>query len=37
MGRTSMRAAIVNFRTREDDLLALLDEAARAGRDLLAC
>jgi glutamate/tyrosine decarboxylase-like PLP-dependent enzyme len=36
MGRTSMRAAIVNFRTREDDLLALLDEAARAGRDLLA-
>jgi glutamate/tyrosine decarboxylase-like PLP-dependent enzyme len=35
-GRTSMRAAIVNFRTREDDLVALLDESARAGRELLA-
>jgi glutamate/tyrosine decarboxylase-like PLP-dependent enzyme len=34
-GRTSMRAAIVNFRTREDDLLALLDEAARVGRQIL--
>jgi len=27
-----MRVAIVNFRTREDDLRALLDEAADAGR-----
>ena len=27
-----MRVAIVNFRTREDDLRALLDEAARAAR-----
>ncbi len=35
-GRTAMRAAIVNFRTREDDLRALLDEAARAGREILA-
>ncbi len=33
-GRTSLRVAIVNFRTREDDLRALLEEAARAGRDL---
>jgi glutamate/tyrosine decarboxylase-like PLP-dependent enzyme len=33
-GRTAMRVAIVNFRTREEDLRALLDEAARAGRDL---
>jgi aromatic-L-amino-acid/L-tryptophan decarboxylase len=33
-GRTAMRVAIVNFRTREDDLMALLDEAARAGREL---
>jgi len=33
-GRTAMRTAIVNFRTREDDLRALLDEAARAGREL---
>jgi aromatic-L-amino-acid decarboxylase len=35
-GRTAMRAAIVNFRTREDDLRALLDQAAHAGRELLA-
>jgi glutamate/tyrosine decarboxylase-like PLP-dependent enzyme len=35
-GRTSMRAAIVNFRTREGDLQALLDEAARAGQEILA-
>jgi len=34
-GRTAMRAAIVNFRTTEDDLRALVDEAA-AGRALLA-
>jgi aromatic-L-amino-acid decarboxylase len=33
-GRTAMRVAIVNFRTREEDLRALLDEAARAGREL---
>ncbi len=35
-GRTAMRAAIVNFRTGEDDLRALLDESARAGREILA-
>ena len=32
-GRVSMRVAIVNFRTREDDLVALLDEAARAAKE----
>jgi hypothetical protein len=31
-----MRTAIVNFRTREEDVRALLDEAARAGREFLA-
>jgi glutamate/tyrosine decarboxylase-like PLP-dependent enzyme len=35
-GRTALRVAIVNFRTREDDLHALLQEAARAGREILA-
>jgi glutamate/tyrosine decarboxylase-like PLP-dependent enzyme len=35
-GRTCLRAAITNFRTREEDLLALLDEAARIGRELSA-
>jgi glutamate/tyrosine decarboxylase-like PLP-dependent enzyme len=35
-GRTALRVAIVNFRTREDDLRALLDEAADAGREVLA-
>jgi glutamate/tyrosine decarboxylase-like PLP-dependent enzyme len=35
-GRTSMRAAIVNFRTTKDDLVFLLDEAARVGRELRA-
>ncbi len=35
-GRVSMRACIVNFRTTEDDLRALLDESERAGRALLA-
>ena len=35
-GRTAMRTAIVNFRTTEDDLRALVDEAAAAGRALLA-
>ena len=34
-GRTSLRVAIVNFRTHEDDLRALLDETARAGRGIL--
>ena len=34
-GRTALRVSITNFRTREEDLLALLDEAARAGRALL--
>jgi len=33
-GRVSMRVAITNFRTREDDLVALLDEASRAGKEL---
>jgi aromatic-L-amino-acid/L-tryptophan decarboxylase len=35
-GRTAMRVCIVNFRTTEDDLTLLLDEAARVGRELLA-
>ncbi len=35
-GRTAMRVAIVNFRTSEDDLQALVDEAARAGRQIVA-
>ena len=35
-GRTAMRTAIVNFRTSEDDLRALLDEAAAAGKAILA-
>jgi aromatic-L-amino-acid decarboxylase len=34
-GRVSMRVAIVNFRTREDDVRALLEEAASAGETLL--
>jgi glutamate/tyrosine decarboxylase-like PLP-dependent enzyme len=34
-GRTAMRVAIVNFRTSEEDVRALLDESARAGRLLL--
>ena len=34
--RVSMRVAIVNFRTRAEDLEALLDEAAAAGRALLS-
>ena len=33
-GRTAMRVAIVNFRTGEDDLRALLDEAACAAREI---
>jgi glutamate/tyrosine decarboxylase-like PLP-dependent enzyme len=35
-GKTALRAAIVNFRTTEEDLTLLLDEAARIGRELLA-
>jgi glutamate/tyrosine decarboxylase-like PLP-dependent enzyme len=35
-GRTAMRVAIVNFRTRHEDVRALVEEAARAGRDLVA-
>src|ERR1700693_1533579 len=34
-GRTALRVCIVNFRTREEDLIALLDEAARIGREFL--
>jgi glutamate/tyrosine decarboxylase-like PLP-dependent enzyme len=34
-GRTSLRVSITNFRTTEDDLVFLLDEAARLGRGLL--
>jgi len=34
-GRTAMRACIVNFRTTPEDLTFLLDEAARAGKELL--
>jgi glutamate/tyrosine decarboxylase-like PLP-dependent enzyme len=32
-GKVSLRVAIVNFRTREEDLRALLDEAARTGKE----
>jgi len=35
-GRTAMRVAIVNFRTREHDVRALVDEAANAGRRMLS-
>jgi len=34
-GRAAMRVCIVNFRTAEEDLTSLLDEAARVGRELL--
>jgi glutamate/tyrosine decarboxylase-like PLP-dependent enzyme len=34
-GRASLRVSITNFRTTEDDLRFLLDEAARVGRELL--
>jgi glutamate/tyrosine decarboxylase-like PLP-dependent enzyme len=34
-GRTSLRVSIVNFRTSEADLLALLDAASRIGRELV--
>ena len=33
-GRASLRVCIVNFRTSEDDLRALLDETCRAGAEL---
>ncbi len=33
-GRTTLRVSITNFRTREEDLLALLDESARIGREV---
>jgi glutamate/tyrosine decarboxylase-like PLP-dependent enzyme len=36
-GRTALRVAITNFRTREEDLLALLEEAQRLGRELVSC
>jgi glutamate/tyrosine decarboxylase-like PLP-dependent enzyme len=35
-GKTALRACIVNFRTREEDLTFLLEEASRIGRELLA-
>jgi glutamate/tyrosine decarboxylase-like PLP-dependent enzyme len=35
-GRTAMRVAIVNFRTREEDVKALVDEAARSGQRILS-
>lgn len=35
-GRAAMRVCIVNFRTAEEDLTFLLDEAARVGRELVA-
>jgi glutamate/tyrosine decarboxylase-like PLP-dependent enzyme len=35
-GRASLRVCIVNFRTTEDDLRALLREAAGVGRELLS-
>ena len=34
-GRTALRVSITNFRTREEDLLFLLDEAERIGRSIL--
>jgi aromatic-L-amino-acid/L-tryptophan decarboxylase len=34
-GVTAMRAAIVNFRTREEDVRALVEEAAKTGRRIL--
>jgi len=33
-GRTALRVSITNFRTREEDLVALLDEAARIGAEV---
>jgi aromatic-L-amino-acid/L-tryptophan decarboxylase len=34
-GRTALRVSITNFRTREEDLILLLDEAERIGRSIL--
>ena len=34
-GRTALRVSITNFRTREEDLIFLLDEAERLGRSIL--
>jgi glutamate/tyrosine decarboxylase-like PLP-dependent enzyme len=34
-GRAAMRVCIVNFRTAEEDLTFLLDEAARVGREIV--
>ena len=34
-GRTALRVSIVNFRTRDEDLVALLDESARIGSELV--
>ena len=34
-GRTALRVSITNFRTREDDLVALLEEVERLGRSIL--
>jgi glutamate/tyrosine decarboxylase-like PLP-dependent enzyme len=34
-GRTALRVSITNFRTSEEDLLALLDEAERIGGELV--
>ncbi|MEX0879004.1 MAG: pyridoxal-dependent decarboxylase [Thermoanaerobaculia bacterium] len=33
-GRTALRVSITNFRTREEDLIFLLDEAERMGREI---
>jgi aromatic-L-amino-acid/L-tryptophan decarboxylase len=35
-GRTALRVSITNFRTREEDLVALLDEVERIGRSILS-
>jgi aromatic-L-amino-acid decarboxylase len=34
-GRAAMRVCIVNFRTREEDLTFLLEEAARVGKEMV--
>ncbi len=35
-GRTALRVSITNFRTREEDLIFLLDEAERMGREIIS-
>jgi glutamate/tyrosine decarboxylase-like PLP-dependent enzyme len=35
-GRTALRVSITNFRTREEDLVALLEEVERIGRSILS-